>query len=138
MSYAIWNKIDNINGMDALYFINKYNIKTSDEVILILTKTGNVSSLLIKDKIIDNYNLDINLSVEEVAQKYLEIIEQQKQDQEKERLSLEEQAEKISILEAENKVLREGLQAVLRGDMQSLAYILYPEDFNSVNMLPLE
>ena len=40
---------------------------------------------------------------------------------------------KISILEAENKSLREGLQAVLNGDMQSLAYILYPEDFAGVN-----
>lgn len=38
---------------------------------------------------------------------------------------------KISILEAENENLKEGLRAVLRGDMQSLAYILYPEDFNT-------
>ena len=37
--------------------------------------------------------------------------------------------DKISILEAENKSLKEGLQAILRGDMQSLAYALYPEDF---------
>ena len=41
--------------------------------------------------------------------------------------------EKISILEAENKSLREGLQAVLSGDMQSLAYILYPEDFTDID-----
>ena len=39
--------------------------------------------------------------------------------------------EKISILEAENESLKEGLRAVLRGDMQSLAYILYPEDFDN-------
>lgn len=38
---------------------------------------------------------------------------------------------KISILEAENENLKEGLRAILRGDMQSLAYILYPEDFNT-------
>lgn len=38
---------------------------------------------------------------------------------------------KISILEAENENLKEGLRAVLRGDMQSLAYILYPQDFNT-------
>ena len=38
---------------------------------------------------------------------------------------------RISILEAENESLKEGLRAVLRGDMQSLAYILYPEDFNT-------
>ena len=38
---------------------------------------------------------------------------------------------KISILAAENESLKEGLRAVLRGDMQSLAYILYPEDFDN-------
>ena len=44
----------------------------------------------------------------------------------------EEQMEsKIYILEAENESLKEGLRAVLRGDMQSLAYILYPEDFDN-------
>lgn len=46
-----------------------------------------------------------------------------------ENLSIEE---KISILEAENADLREGLQAILRGDMQSLAYVLYPEDFINI------
>ncbi len=40
--------------------------------------------------------------------------------------------EKISILETENKSLKEGLQADLNGDMQSLAY-MYPEDFTDVN-----
>lgn len=44
---------------------------------------------------------------------------------------IEKIKEKISILEAENESLKEGLRAVLRGDMQSLAYILYPEDFNT-------
>ena len=49
-------------------------------------------------------------------------------------LTLEEiLTKKISILEAENATLREGLQAVLSGDMQSLAYILYPEDFTNID-----
>lgn len=39
---------------------------------------------------------------------------------------------KISILEVENKTLREGLQAALRHDMQSLAFALYPEDFKTM------
>ncbi len=45
---------------------------------------------------------------------------------------------KISTLETESKSLKEGLQAVLNGDMQSLAYILYPEDFTDVNNTTLE
>ncbi|CEI72921.1 BppU family phage baseplate upper protein [Romboutsia hominis] len=46
---------------------------------------------------------------------------------------------KVSLLE--NKFI-EGLKSVLAGDMQSLAYILYPEDFKNENdyimMLPIE
>ena len=48
---------------------------------------------------------------------------------EKEVNELEKMNQKIYILEKENSNLREGLQAVLSGDMQSLAYILYPKDF---------
>ncbi len=47
-------------------------------------------------------------------------------------------SKKISTLETESKSLKEGLQAVLNGDMQSLAYILYPEDFTDVNNTTLE
>lgn len=35
----------------------------------------------------------------------------------------------IEILTDKVGTLEEGLKAVLRGDMQTLAYILYPEDF---------
>ena len=52
---------------------------------------------------------------------------------EKEVNELEKMNQKIYILEKENSNLREGLQAVLSGDIQSLAYILYPEDFTDVN-----
>lgn len=37
--------------------------------------------------------------------------------------------DKISILKEENEQLRQGLKAILSGDVQTLAYILYPEDF---------
>ena len=46
---------------------------------------------------------------------------------------LEKMSQKISVLEKENATLKEGLQAVLSGDMQSLSYILYPEDFTNIN-----
>lgn len=39
--------------------------------------------------------------------------------------------DKISILTDENEQLKQGLKAVLSGDVQTLAYILYPEDFGS-------
>ena len=59
------------------------------------------------------------------ARNYSDIVEEDY------RLKVDESQKKISILEAENESLKEGLRAVLRGDMQSLAYILYPEDFNT-------
>lgn len=59
-------------------------------------------------------------------------IERELSEEEKIKKSVKDMQEEISILEDENKSLREGLQAVLRGDMQSLAYILYPEDFNNI------
>ncbi|MFR8972198.1 hypothetical protein [uncultured Romboutsia sp.] len=43
-----------------------------------------------------------------------------------------------NILEAKNKRLEDGLQAVLRADIQSLAYALYPEDFTDINNITLE
>lgn len=76
-----------------------------------------------------NYKIENNKMVEttiEDKQKELDSIKQEP--------TLEEEMEKkISILEAENKSLKEGLQAVLSGDVQSLAYILYPKDFAGVN-----
>lgn len=57
---------------------------------------------------------------------------------EKEVNELEKMSQKISVLEKENSNLREGLQAVLSGDIQSLAYILYPEDFTNTNNTTLE
>lgn len=136
MSYKIWNKLDDVNGVNALYFINKYNIKTSDEVILILTKTGNVSSLLIKDKIIDNYDLDINLSVDEVAQKYLEILEQEKIDKEKDSLSLEEATNKISILEAEQEVQNNEIMTSMIANTELFEMVLgmMPATLNTKNI----
>lgn len=47
------------------------------------------------------------------------------QQQEREETKKNTNEHKISILE-------EGLKAVLNGDVQSLAYILYPEDFIDV------
>lgn len=55
------------------------------------------------------------------------------QEQEREEARKNTNEYKISVLEKENATLKKGLQAVLSGDMQSLAYILYPEDFTNIN-----
>ena len=70
--------------------------------------------------------VSVNLETKELIFSYDELPQEPIEPTE-----IEIMQEKISILEAENENLKEGLRAVLRGDMQSLAYILYPEDFNT-------
>lgn len=59
------------------------------------------------------------------------------QEQEREEARKNTNEYKISVLEKENSNLKEGLQAILNGDMQNLAYILYPEDFTNNTTLEL-
>ena len=68
----------------------------------------------------------VNLETKELIFSYEELPTPPQEPTEIEKIQ-----EKISILEAENESLKEGLRAILRGDMQSLAYILYPEDFDN-------
>ena len=70
--------------------------------------------------------VSVNLETKELIFSYDELPQEPIEPTE-----IEIMQEKISILEAENENLKEGLRAVLRGDMQSLAYILYPEDFDN-------
>ena len=108
-TYKIWDKKEKINGSTAEYIIESLKIRETDEVFLVLDKSGNVLAIEI-DRIIKSvYDLDKNLSVEEVAQEYLRIKEDEKLQAEKEQISLEEQQNKISILEAENETLKQEL-----------------------------
>ncbi len=102
------------------------------EVIAI--KEGTFAFLEIED--LEKYN---NSKLEDLTVQTLEerenLISELKviQQQEREEARKNTSEYKISVLEKENANLREGLQAVLSGDMQSLAYILYPEDFTNID-----
>ena len=109
MKYKIWNKKDKINNVDAEYVINSLNIRETDNVFLIIDQLEEVQAIEI-DRIIKSvYNLDVNLSVEEVAKEYIRIKEEEKLQAEKDVVTLEEQQNKISILEAENETLKQEL-----------------------------
>ena len=102
MNYKIWNKIDTINNTDAQYFIDSLKIRENDGVFLILDDLEEVQAVEI-DRIIKSvYNLDQNLTTEQVAQEYIRIKEEEKLQAEKEQMTLEEQAKKISILQEQN------------------------------------
>lgn len=94
--------------------IYKYELKNNNELDLLISEN--------KDKYLIEVNYLLNKNIIAIF------------SSEPKPLTLEQIfTKKISTLEAENKSLKEGLQAVLNGDMQSLAYILYPEDFTNVD-----
>ena len=125
LSYKIWNKKDSINGFDSSYWIKSFNLKENVGVFLILNN-GVVERFEIDTIIKSNYNLDVNLSTDQVAQIYLRKKEEEKLQAEKEQASLEEQQEKISILEAENETLKQEL-SITQDAVNELI-------FNSLNM----
>ena len=109
MKYKIWDRKEKINNVDAEYIINSLNIRETDGVFLIVDHLEEVQAIEI-DRIIKSvYNLDVNLSVEEVAKEYIRIKEEEKLQAEKDVVTLEEQQNKISILEAENETLKQEL-----------------------------
>lgn len=113
MKYKIWNKIDKINNVDSQHFIKNLNIQQSDGVFLILDNNTNVKSVEIDRVIKSVYNLDANLSCEEVAQKYLEIKQQEEQKQKE---------------EIENKLKQEGEIEQLKKENANINYILMKND----------
>lgn len=105
-SYIVWDKKSDIKGYNEEYWLEKCGVSENDEVFLILNN-GVVERVENATIIKSNFNLDMNLTCEQVAQEYLRIQEEQNNKQQDEALSLEEQAKKISTLEAENKKLNE-------------------------------
>lgn len=102
MKYKIWNKQDKINGLNANYFIENLKIQEFDGVFLIIDDYENVQAIEI-DRIIKSvYKLDKTLTTDEVAQEYIRIKKEEKNNAIKEQVHLEEQAKKIDILNAQN------------------------------------
>ena len=99
MTYKIWDKKEKINNVDAEYVIETLKISETDEVFLIVDSQDNIQAVEI-DRIIKSvYNLDANLSVEEVAKEYIRIKEEEKLQASRQAINMEEQSVKISNLE---------------------------------------
>lgn len=96
----IWNKKDDINGIDADKVMESSGIKMEDEIFLIVNDvTNKVQEIQDKLTITSVYNIDPNLTTLEVGEEYLRIREEQNKQQEEETTTLEKQAEKIAELE---------------------------------------
>lgn len=110
-TYKIWDKKSDINGVSCEeIFETRKDLKNSnDDIFLIKDDYGVVTEIQFKRSIQSIYNMSKELTVEQVAQEYLRIKEDENLKAKKEMLTLEEQQEKISLLEEENKSLRQEL-----------------------------
>ena len=116
----IWDKIEPINGVNAEKIIKSHKIKDTDDIFLVLNDYNKVLELNFVDIIRDNFNFSSDFSSVQVAEEYLKIKENEKVQEEKEQTTLEKQEARISILEKENKQLREELEQV----KASLVYVI--------------
>ena len=99
MRYKIWDREEKINNVNAEYIINSLNVRETDGVFLIIDHLEEVQAIEI-DRIIKGvYNLDSNLTTEEVAQEYIRIKEEEKLQASRQAINMEEQSMKISNLE---------------------------------------
>ena len=108
----IWDKIESINGVDAKNVIKSHRIKETDDIFLVLNNYDRILELNFVDVIRTNFNLSSDFSAEQVAEEYLKFKEEEKVQEEKEQTTLENQDARISILECENKALKEELTQI--------------------------
>lgn len=108
MMYKIWNKKDKINGVDADRILASLGIKPDDEVFLILDNDS-VHHIEISRIIKSVYGMDENLSVDEVAEEYIRIKENEKLQNEINAKESEDLSERVATLEEENTMLKEEL-----------------------------
>ncbi len=98
MEYKIWDKKESINNVSAEEVLNSMpELKNSDVILLI--QNNRVTNIEDKDVLISNLNLDSNLSAEEVAEKYIQHLEELKKQEIKEKLSYDALLEQYVNLE---------------------------------------
>ena len=136
-NYFIWDRKSSINNCDADEILKSEPFCKMNKIVF-FTHNEKPFVHADTDELRKELQIPSSESDEFVYETYIKILEEKENESQQEQTNLEKMRDKISILEAKNKRLEEGLQAVLSGDMQSLAYILYPEDFADINNTTLE
>ncbi|WP_270942525.1 hypothetical protein [Romboutsia lituseburensis] len=107
----IWDGTTPINGVSAESILeNRKDIaRNLNDVFLVVTDNAIVTEIQFGKTIADNYNIDVNKSLKEIAEEYLIIKEKETKEESviKDQTTLEEQSKKIDILQAENNRLKE-------------------------------
>ena len=136
-NYFVWDKKSSINNCDADEILKSEPFCKMNKIVF-FTHNEKPFVHADTDELRKELQIPSSESDEFVYETNIKILEEKENESQQEQTNLEKMRDKISILEAKNKRLEEGLQAVLSGDMQSLAYILYPEDFADINNTTLE
>ncbi|MDY5645595.1 MAG: hypothetical protein SPF22_01095 [Candidatus Onthovivens sp.] len=77
MRYSLWNKADNINGVEASHFLNQSPFKNySGDIILIFSDDNRVSNVECKEILAKIYDIDDTLPLDEFMTAYKEKITQ--------------------------------------------------------------
>lgn len=77
MQYKLWNRKDNINGVEPSHFLNQPTFKNyNGDIILIYGDNGRVTQVESKDVLAKIYGIDINLSLDEFMTQYFAILEE--------------------------------------------------------------
>lgn len=98
MEYKIWDKKESINNVSAEEVLNSMpELKNADVILLI--QNNRVTNIEDKDVLISNLNLDSSLSIQEVAEKYIQHLEELKKQEIKEKLSYDALLEQYTNLE---------------------------------------
>lgn len=103
----VWDKISPINGISAKEVIDSQRIGISEEIFLVFNGEK-VEEIQSKNTISSNYNIDSNLSCEEVAQKYLEIKKEDELKSKEYLEKIEQDKNELEMLKIQNaKIIEE-------------------------------
>lgn len=70
-NYKIWNRIDDINGVEANHFLSQEPFKNYDgDIILIYNIPNRVSQVECKDILAAIYDINANLEIDEFMAQY--------------------------------------------------------------------
>ena len=111
----IWDERSAINGVEAKDILaNRDDLARSlGDIFLVVDDSEEIVSEIQIGKIISsNYGFEAGLSLQEIADKYMEVKAQEALEAEKERLTTEELQEEVALLSYEVMTLREPVVAV--------------------------
>lgn len=76
MTYALWNRIDKINGKDASHLLTKAPFKNyTGDIILIYADNGKVAQVESKEVLAKIYGIDVNLPLDTFMSRYAVVLD---------------------------------------------------------------